>query len=64
MKLATEHKIETINRLLQEVRAHKAAHADEKLAYCSGPGSILNAYREGDLTFDQAVAEIEQLGQG
>ncbi len=29
-------------------------------AFRSDPGSILNAYREGDLTFKQAVKELEK----
>jgi hypothetical protein len=30
-----------------------------KLGLICNPGGILNAYREGDLTFDQATKELE-----
>lgn len=31
-----------------------------KLGYQCHPGSILNAYREGDITFNKAVKELER----
>jgi hypothetical protein len=38
----------------------------EKMGYAVCPGGILNAYREGDITFKQAVKAIEEwaLSQG
>ena len=32
----------------------------KKIGYAFHPGGILNAYREGDLTFDQAVKTLEE----
>lgn len=34
-----------------------------RIGYQCSPGGILNAYREGDLTFNEAVKEIEQLAR-
>jgi hypothetical protein len=31
----------------------------KKIGYQSSPGDILNAYREGDITFEEAVKELE-----
>jgi hypothetical protein len=38
----------------------------EKMGYACCPGGILNAYREADITFKQAVKAIEEwaLSQG
>ena len=56
-----EEKVSQINKLMTEVRAMKAA--DEKLAVLvhSNSGSILNGYREGDITFDHAKTLIDTL---
>ena len=35
-----------------------------KMGYSLSPGGILNAYREGDLTFKQAVKALEKWRQG
>lgn len=35
-----------------------------KIGHWSEPGSILNAYREGDLTFDEAYYELKELIEG
>lgn len=32
----------------------------QKLGYQCSPGGILNAYREGDITFNKAVKELER----
>lgn len=42
-----------IKRLQQKPDSEKAGHSPN-------PGSILNAYREGDLTFNEAVEELER----
>jgi hypothetical protein len=48
--------IDTINRLILEVRAFKVAHPEHKTGFQPGsPGSLLNAYREGDIGFDECV---------
>ncbi|HRH25636.1 MAG TPA: hypothetical protein PLD99_01620 [Parcubacteria group bacterium] len=31
-----------------------------RIVFTDNPGSILNAYREGDLTFKQAVKQLEK----
>lgn len=49
-------KIRQINSLIQEVREYKTAHPEERLGYYErNVGSLLNAYREGDLSFDDCV---------
>jgi len=35
-----------------------------KIGYLLHPSGILNAYREGDLTFNQAVKELERWKKG
>ena len=32
-----------------------------KIGYSVSPGGILNAYREGDLSFDEAVSKLKQI---
>lgn len=41
------------------LREHKTAHPEEKLGFWNSPGSILNAYREGDLSFNEAVEQLK-----
>lgn len=55
-----QRKIDAIHVLIEEVRAHKQMHPEDRVAHTTHPGSILNAYREGDLTFDEAVAELQR----
>ena len=51
-----------IARLIERVRFLKAKFPQLKCGVHKGnPGSILNAYREGDLTFDEAVAELQEI---
>ncbi len=44
-----------------EIREIKNLHPKLKLGYKVSPGGILNAYREGDLTFNEAVAELKGM---
>lgn len=37
--------------------------SDQRIAFGGHPGSILNAYREGDATFTEAVEAIRALGE-
>lgn len=60
--MTTQEKIETINRLIAEVRAEKAADPSKRCGYRPrDPGSLLNAYREGNISFDECVAAINEL---
>ena len=47
-------KLDALNRIFKEIQADKAAHPETKVGYCYSVGSILNAYREGDLSFEEA----------
>lgn len=48
-----------IFKSIEELRTIKAAHPDFRVGVRNEPGSILNAYREGDVSFDQAKEMIE-----
>lgn len=50
-----------IDLLMERLRALKAAHPELRCGYYSEPGSILNAYREGDLTFEAAKDALNSL---
>lgn len=52
-------KVETLNRLHSEIQRDKAGRAH---GFLLEPGSILNAYREGDLPFTEAVDLLEVKG--
>ena len=57
-------KVSELNTLLVEIRALKSVHPGCRLSFSPYlAGSILNAYREGDLNFDEAVRAIENLTQ-
>jgi hypothetical protein len=47
-------KLNALNRIFKEIQADKAAHPETKVGYYYSVPSILNAYREGDLSFDEA----------
>lgn len=58
INLETKKISESLNRL----RAAKAVFPQLKSGHYAGSaGSILNAYREGDLTFDEAVTELQTI---
>lgn len=61
-KITLDRKIEQINSLIAEVRAYKDANPDSRCGYYLGYGSLLNAYREGDISFDDAVDLMEKVG--
>lgn len=46
-------KLNQLNSLFKEIQADKVAHPETKLGYYLTVGSILNAYREGDLSFEE-----------
>lgn len=57
-------KIDQIGRLIQEVREYKAAHPESLTGYyVNNIGSLLNAYREGDLGFDECVTLLANVDQ-
>lgn len=54
--------IESVSVGIKRLREIKADHPDLKHGHYGGvPGSILNAYREGDMTFEEAVKELEEI---
>ncbi len=52
-------KVNLINRLLSEVRDQKTANPSTIIGHWRAPGSIINAYREGDISFEDAVALLQ-----
>ena len=51
----------TVTNSITELRQIKRDNPELALGYTCSHGGILNAYREGDLTFNEAVAELESL---
>jgi len=49
--------VKEVNALVERLQQKPDSKKD---GYSYNPGSILNAYREGDLTFDKAVKELER----
>ena len=56
--------IETINAALFELREIKNRKPQFRVAVRDEPGSILNGYREGDVTFDEAKEMLERVFLG
>ena len=60
-------KIARLNTLHKEIQKYKQEHPEEKVGhYPNSYGRILNAYREGDLTFDECVEllpKVPETGQ-
>jgi hypothetical protein len=52
--------VEQINSNLQEVRKLKEEN-NLTLGYSLGYGGILNAYREGDLSFKEAIEQFKRI---
>ena len=47
-------KVNRLNALFGEIQAYKAANPEARLGYYTANlGSLLNAYREGDIGFDE-----------
>lgn len=54
-------KVGQLNTIFKEVQEYKRRHPEKRNGYYPNVyGSLLNAYREGDLTFDEC---IELLGK-
>lgn len=56
-------KLNQLNALFKEIQSDKATHPESKLGHYLTVGSILNAYREGDLTFEECH-ELLEVKQG
>lgn len=56
--------VETINAAMFELREIKKRKPQFRVAVRDEPGSILNAYREGDVTFDEAKEMLERVFLG
>lgn len=54
-----EDKIKLINTTIDEVRELKSQEPKYKLNYQMSYGGIINAYREGDISFDECVEELK-----
>lgn len=52
-------KLKQLNTLFKEIQADKAAYPETKIGYYYSVPSILNAYREGDLSYDDACALLQ-----
>ena len=53
--------IEKINKMIKKVYEMKKAHPEDRLGITYDFGSVLNGYREGDLSFNEAKAAIEEI---
>jgi hypothetical protein len=54
-----EKKVEQLNQLHKEIADYKKERPAERVWASLSPGSILNAYREGDLAFHEALESLE-----
>ena len=54
-------RVDLLNAALVTVRAWKMEHPEDCAGYNYNPGSILNAYREGDISFGEAQDRIGKL---
>ena len=55
--------VEKINKMIKKVHEMKKAHPEDRLGITYNFGSVLNGYREGDLSFNEAKAAIEEICQ-
>jgi len=53
-----EEKVEQLNKLHTELQQKPDS---EKKGYSLHPGGILNAFREGDLSFREAILELQRV---
>jgi hypothetical protein len=57
-----QEKVSQLNRLFVEIQRYKAKHPEEKTGYCLNDyGSLLNAYREGDIGFDECIELLSKV---
>lgn len=58
--MAVLEMVSKLNKVFQEVQAYKRAHPETKTTfYTNNIGSLLNAYREGDVEFEECIALIQ-----
>lgn len=53
----------SLKKILFAIRELKSKNPKLKSGYWYNPGSILNAYIGGDLSFDEAVAKLEEIAE-
>src|SRR5438128_2249527 len=57
-------KVEQIGALIKELREHKAEHPETITGYyLNSYGSLLNAYREGDISFEDCITLLAKVDQ-
>jgi hypothetical protein len=56
-----EHKVALVSKLITELRVLKEQHPEFSVSTRESSGSILNAYREGDITFEHAKDMIDKM---
>jgi hypothetical protein len=55
-------KVNQLNDIFKDVQAYKQAHPEEKCGYYTqNYGSLLNAYREGDISFDECIELLKAI---
>ena len=59
-----EYHLSAIRGHMESARAIKSAQPELRHGYQVSPGGVLNAYREGDLSFDKACSEIDWMISG
>lgn len=52
-----------LNKLHATIQTAKAAHPELKVGFGQNFGSILNAYREGDISFAEAVKACDDIAE-
>ena len=55
--------IDTVTKSILELRLLKTSDTSLRTGYCLSVASLMNAYREGDIGFADAVEEISKLSQ-
>jgi ribosomal protein L7/L12 len=61
MTIFMTSKVDQLNQLHRELTAYRAQFPNTRVPHMQSYEGILNAYREGDLTFAEAVKEIDEL---
>lgn len=57
-----ELKVRQLNEIFLDVQAYKAAHPEVRCGYYPQDyGSLLNAYREGDVSFEECIELLKQI---
>jgi len=57
-----DESISALNNIRKDICSTKSLNPELKMGYSVSYGGILNAYRECDLTFNEAVVELSKLG--